>query len=133
MVLSLHATNQKVRNAIIPGTSGNDIKETVEAALSYSKRHNRKLTVAYLVLPEINDTYSDIKQLVEWFKHENVMINLLEYNQTNQPIFKNVCKKEIEHFKNKLEGNGLEVKIRVSHGRKINAACGQLVSKYNNK
>lgn len=133
LVLSLHATNQKVRNTLIPGMSGNDIKETVEAVLSYSKRHNRKLTIAYLVLPGINDTYSDIKQLVEWFKHENVMINLLEHNQANQLVFKDVCRKKVEHFKNKLEDNGLEVKIRVSHGRKINAACGQLVSKYNNK
>jgi 23S rRNA (adenine2503-C2)-methyltransferase len=111
--------------------TGNDINETVEVALSYSRRHNRKLTVAYLLLPGINDKYADIKQLVEWFKHENVMINLLEYNRTNRRAFKNTSKKDIERFKNNLENHGIEVKIRVSHGRNIKAACGQLASKYN--
>jgi 23S rRNA (adenine2503-C2)-methyltransferase len=131
LVLSLHATNQKTRDYIIPGMTGNDINKTVESALSYSRRHNRKLTVAYLLLPGINDKYADIKQLVEWFKHENVMINLLEYNRTNRQDFKNVNRKDIERFKNNLGNHGIEVKIRVSHGRNIKAACGQLASKYN--
>jgi 23S rRNA (adenine2503-C2)-methyltransferase len=131
LVLSLHATNQKTRNCIIPGMTGNSINETVETALSYSKRHNRKLTIAYLLLPGINDKYADIKQLVEWFKHENVMINLLEYNKTNLRAFKNANRKDIERFKNNLENHGIEVKIRVSHGRNIKAACGQLAGKYN--
>jgi 23S rRNA (adenine2503-C2)-methyltransferase len=133
LVLSLHATNQKTRNYIIPGMIGNSIDETVETALSYSKRHNRKLTIAYLLLPGINDKYADIKQLVEWFKHENVMINLLEYNKTNHGVFKTANKKDIKRFKNNLENHGIEVKIRMSHGRNIKAACGQLASKYNNR
>jgi 23S rRNA (adenine2503-C2)-methyltransferase len=133
LVLSLHATDQKSRNHIIPGMSGNNITEVIEAALSYSRRHNRKLTVAYLLLPGINDKYSDIRQLVEWFKYENVMINLLEYNPINYNLFKTANRKDIERFKNNLENYGLEVKIRVSHGRNIQAACGQLASKYNNR
>jgi 23S rRNA (adenine2503-C2)-methyltransferase len=130
LVLSLHAADQKTRDHIIPGMKGNDINETVKTALSYSKRHNRKLTIAYLLLPGINDKYSDIKQLVEWFKHENVMINLLEYNQTNHTILKAANRKGIEGFKNDLENHGLEVKIRSSHGRNIKAACGQLAGNY---
>jgi 23S rRNA (adenine2503-C2)-methyltransferase len=130
LTLSLHATDQRTRNYIIPGMAGNNINETVAAALSYSKRHNRKLTAAYLVLPGINDRYADIKKLVEWFKHENVMINLLEYNQTKGAVFKKAHRKDIERFKHNLENDGLEVKIRVSHGRNINAACGQLASNY---
>ncbi|MDR2467939.1 MAG: 23S rRNA (adenine(2503)-C(2))-methyltransferase RlmN [Spirochaetaceae bacterium] len=131
LVLSLHAATQKTRDYIIPGMAGNDIEETVKAALSYSQRHNRKVSIAYLVLPGINNNYSDIKQLVEWFKHENVMINLLEYNETNKGILKKINKNEIIKFKNKLEDLGLEVNIRVSHGRNIKAACGQLAGKYN--
>ncbi|MDR2476726.1 MAG: radical SAM protein [Treponema sp.] len=130
LVLSLHATTQVTRDYIIPGMSGNDINETVEAALSYSKRHNRRLTIAYLLLTGINDTYTDIKHLVEWFNHENIMINLLEYNQTNQKILKNTNRRNIERFKDNLENYGLEVKIRQSYGRNIKAACGQLAGKY---
>jgi 23S rRNA (adenine2503-C2)-methyltransferase len=115
----------------MPGMTGSDINETVETALSYARRHNRKLTVAYLLLPGINDNYADIKQLVEWFKHENVMINLLEYNKTNRGTFKEASRKDLEGFKNRLENRGVAVKIRVSRGRTIQAACGQLAGKYN--
>ncbi|MDR2481758.1 MAG: radical SAM protein [Spirochaetaceae bacterium] len=126
LVLSLHATTQKARNYIIPGMAGNDIHETVKSALSYSQRHNRKISTAYLLLPGINSAYSDIKQLVEWFKHENVLINLLEYNQTNKSVLRKADKCEITAFKNRLEELGLEARIRISHGRTIKAACGQL-------
>jgi len=131
LVLSLHATTQKTRDYIVPGMRGNDIRQTVEAVLSYSQRHNRKITIAYLLLPGINDKQSDIRQLAEWFGHENVMINLLEYNRTNYSGIKKPEKQDLIRFKNKLESCGLEVNIRVSHGRSIKAACGQLVSKYN--
>jgi 23S rRNA (adenine2503-C2)-methyltransferase len=51
LVLSLHAADQKTRDYLIPGMAGNDIHETVKAALSYSQRHNRKVSIAYLLLP----------------------------------------------------------------------------------
>ena len=131
LTLSLHATTQKARNYIIPGMAGNDINETVKAAMSYSRRHNRKASIAYLLLPGINNGYSDIKQLVEWFKHENVLINLLEYNRTGQSVLQKADHNEIRAFKNRLEDAGLAVSIRVSHGRNIQAACGQLAGTYN--
>jgi len=131
LTLSLHATTQKARDRIVPGMAGNDIEQTVKAALSYSQRHNRKIIIAYLLLAGINDGESDIRQLAEWFQHENVMINLLEYNQTGCGWLKKPGKQEMAQFKEKLENAGLEASIRVSHGRNIKAACGQLVSKYN--
>ena len=92
LILSLHATTQKTRDFIIPGMSGNEINQTVETALSYSKRHNRKIIIAYLLLAGINDKYSDIRKLVEWFKHENVMINLMKYNETDDNGIKKLKK-----------------------------------------
>jgi 23S rRNA (adenine2503-C2)-methyltransferase len=130
LVLSLHATTQQTRDYIIPGMAGNDIHETVKAALSCSRRHNRKLTVAYLPLAGINDRYSDIKQLVEWFKHENIMINLLEYNRTGGRVLPAADRKEAARFRDRLREGGLEVTMRVSRGRNIQAACGQLAGKY---
>ncbi|MDR0557235.1 MAG: radical SAM protein [Treponema sp.] len=128
LVLSLHATDQKTRDRLMPGTSGYAINETIEAALSYSKRHNRKLTIAYLVSPGINDRHIDIKQLIKWFKHEHVMINLLEYNQTSRRIFKKAGGKDIERFKDSLESCGLEVNIRARRADKFKrTAVAQVV------
>lgn len=133
LTLSLHATTQSVRNKIIPNMRGNSINQVIKATLSYSERHNRKITIAYLLIPGINDSLCDVKQLGKWFRGKNVMINLLQYNDTNCSKIKRPNKQQLVAFKLKLEKEGLEVKIRESHGNSINAACGQLVSEYNKK
>jgi 23S rRNA (adenine2503-C2)-methyltransferase len=132
LVLSLHATNQLVRNMLIPGMRNNNIEETVKAFLSYGKRHNRKITVAYLLFPGINDCISDKKQLAKWFGNENVRINLLPFNKTIG-TFRGATAEQLRIFKKDLETLGLEVGIRKTEGRNIQAACGQLVIKHKNE
>ena len=131
--LSLHATNQNTRDKIIPHMKNNDINEVVEAALSYSERHNRKITIAYLLIPGVNDKPNDVRQLAKWFRNKNVMINLLQYNDTECSRIQRPNKQQLTVFKNKLQEKGLDVTIRESRGNKINAACGQLVSYHNKK
>ena len=131
--LSLHATNQTTRDKVIPHMSGNKIEDVVEAVLSYSERHNRKITIAYLLLPGVNDRPSDVRQLSRWFRGKNVLINLLQYNNTKCFDMKSPNKQQLVAFKNLLEREGLEVKLRESRGGKIKAACGQLVSEHNKK
>ena len=97
----------------------------------YSQRHNRKVVFAYLLLPGINDRSSDIRQLAKWFKGKNVMINVLQYNPTSNSKIRAPQKQEMVAFKHQLEQTGLEVTMRVSHGREIKAACGQLANTYN--
>jgi 23S rRNA (adenine2503-C2)-methyltransferase len=131
LVLSLHATTQEVRDYLMSGMRHNDIKETVKATLSYSQRHNRKLVVAYMPFADINDRHSDIKRLIEWFKDENVMVNLIEYNQTTNRALKPTDKARLRRIQASLESGGVETMIRSSRGRNIKAACGQLAAKYN--
>lgn len=128
LVLSLHATKQAVRDRLIPGMKNSNIDEIVTAFLSYGKRHNRKITVAYLLLPSVNDRISDKKQLAKWFQNENVRINLLPLNKTIG-TFRSVTTEQMRIFKKDLENLGLEVTIRETKGRNIQAACGQLAIK----
>lgn len=125
LVLSLHATTQAVRDALIPGMKNCNIDEVVNSVLSYGKRHNRKITIAYLLLPGVNDRFSDKKQLAKWFANENVRINLLPLNNTIC-TFRSASNEQLRIFKNDLERLGLEVSIRETEGRNIRAACGQL-------
>lgn len=131
LTLSLHATNQRTRDMVMPHMKGFDINEIVESVLSYSDRHNRKITIAYLLMPGINDKPSDVRQLAKWFSGKNVLINVLQYNETECPAIKRPNKQQLVVFKNKLEEAGLVVKLRESRGNDIKAACGQLVSKFN--
>jgi 23S rRNA (adenine2503-C2)-methyltransferase len=128
LTVSLHATNQATRDELIPNMSNCDIKEIVRSIISYSERHDRKVTVAYLLLSGINDSNADVNQLVKWFSDKNVRINLLPYNQTTSRL-KGVPKLRMAEFKKMLENAGLEVTIRESQGKRIQAACGQLASK----
>jgi len=133
LTISLHATSQRVRDMIMPNMCKNDINKTIEEAVAYSLRHNRKIVVAYLLLPGINDKASDVEQLGRWLCDKNVMINVLEYNTTSNDRINRVNKQELIRFKQRLENIGLDVVLRQSHGGKIRAACGQLVSQYNKK
>lgn len=133
LTLSLHATNQTTRNRVLPHMKSYRIEDIVESVLDYSERHNRMVTIAYLLIPGVNDHMSDVKQLGKWFRNKNVLINLLQYNETNYQGIRRPNKQELVAFRDKLNNVGLTVKIRESRGGKIKAACGQLVSKRNKR
>lgn len=131
LTLSLHATNQQTRDYLMPHMKSNNIEEVVRTAISYSERHNRTVTIAYLLIPGLNDRKNDVKQLGKWFREKNVLINLLQYNVTDNKAIKRPNKQELVAFRDRLNEAGLTVKIRESRGNNIKAACGQLVSKRN--
>lgn len=133
LTLSLHATNQRIRNLVMPHMKIFNIEEVVEAVLSYSERHNRKVTIAYLLIPGVNDKRSDVHQLSKWFAGKNVLINVLQYNETECNLVRRPNKQQLVSFKKKLEDAGLNVILRESRGNNIKAACGQLVSNFNKK
>ena len=88
------------------------------------------MVFAYLLLPGINDRSSDIRQLAKWFKGKNVMINVLQYNPTSNSKIRAPQKQE-RLRQTSIRANRTEVTMRVSHGREIKAACGQLANTYN--
>jgi 23S rRNA (adenine2503-C2)-methyltransferase len=126
LMLSLHATDQKTRDYLIPGMKKHRIDDVIGSALVYGQRHNRKIGIAYLLLPGINDRAIDISKLTGWFSKKNVVINLMKYNGSNTKEFKTATKKEITWMREILENHGVEVTFRESVGTSIKAACGQL-------
>lgn len=129
LVISLHATDQETRNYLIPGMKKYNINEIISEAFAYQRKHNRKLSIAYLVLPGINDSDENIFKLIQWFRNKNVVINLMKFNGTNSKVFITATEKCIQMFKKKLTNGGLEVTVRESTGKSLHAACGQLITK----
>ena len=72
-------------------------------------------------------------RLGRWFRGKNVLINVLQYNETKCGKIQRPNKQQLVAFKARLEEAGLEVKLRESRGNNIKAACGQLVSEHNKK
>ena len=85
------------------------------------------------MIPGLNDKAADVRQLGRWFREKNVLINLLQYNDTANCNINRPNKQQLVAFKLRLEAAGLEVKMRESRGNNIKAACGQLVSNTNKK
>lgn len=129
LTVSLHATDQDTRDFLVPGMSDYPINEIVSSTMEYGRRHKRKVTFAYLLLPGINTKNSDIMKLCQWFSGKNVVLNLMKYNGEQTKDMRTVSTREIQQIKRILEDQNVQVTIRDSMGESINAACGQLVAK----
>ena len=115
------------------------LRSKTAPAIIATRQISRKIPFPSIVIMEDVPICSDadgiktdtIPQLAKWFKGKNVMINVLQYNPTSNSKIRAPQKQEMVAFKHQLEQTGLEVTMRVSHGREIKAACGQLANTYN--
>ena len=85
------------------------------------------------MIPGLNDKATDVRQLGRWFREKNVLINLLQYNDTANCNINRPNKQQLVAFKLRLEAAGLEVKMRESRGNNIKAACGKRILKASTK
>ena len=129
LAISLHAPNDEIRNKIMKVNKVYNISQLIAAIKEYIAYTNRRVTIEYVMLKEINDSEECAKELATLLKGMNVYVNLIPYNETNHIEFKKSEGKTISKFCETLKKNGINVTIRKEFGSKISAACGQLRSK----
>ncbi len=130
LALSLHASNQKKRLALMPVANKYDIHEVVDACRYYFEQTGRRVTFEYSLVGGVNDTDEDARELSELIHGMNCHVNLIPVNPIKERDFVQSNSAVIEAFKNKLEKNGINVTIRREMGRDIDGACGQLRKRY---
>ena len=130
LALSLHASNQKKRLALMPVANKYDIHEVVDACKYYFEQTGRRVTFEYSLVGSVNDTDEDARELSELIHGMNCHVNLIPVNPIKERDFVQSNSAVIEAFKNKLEKNGINVTIRREMGRDIDGACGQLRKRY---
>ncbi len=126
LALSLHASSQEKRQALMPIANKYDISQVLEACDFYFKETGRRMSYEYSLIAGQNDREEDAKELVAFFAHKNCHINLIPVNPIKERDFKSSSKEAVFAFKNKLEKYGINVTIRREMGRDIDGACGQL-------
>ncbi|SCP98054.1 23S rRNA (adenine(2503)-C(2))-methyltransferase RlmN [Anaerobium acetethylicum] len=126
LALSLHASNDEKRKALMPIAFKYTLKEVLDACRYYFAKTGRRITFEYSLVGGVNDTDRDAKELIALIKDINCHVNLIPVNPIKERDFVQSQKKVIENFKNKLEKNGINVTIRREMGRDIDGACGQL-------
>ena len=130
LALSLHASNDEKRKALMPIANRYSLEEVLDACEYYFRETGRRITFEYSLVGGVNDTEADAAELIRILKHRNCHINLIPVNPIKEREFVQSQKKVIENFKNKLEKNGINVTIRREMGRDIDGACGQLRKSY---
>ncbi len=129
LAISLHGPNDSIRNKIMPINKAYPIDELMKALDEYYSKTNRRLTIEYIMLDEVNDSENCALELSKLLRGRNCYVNLIPYNETKNIQFKRSKMRQISTFYDILKKNGINVTIRREFGGNISAACGQLRSK----
>jgi 23S rRNA (adenine2503-C2)-methyltransferase len=133
LAISLHASNQTIREMIIPSAKSYDIKKIIEDCKQFVRDTGRRVSFEYLLLSGLNDQLEHASELSDLLKGFQCHVNLIQYNQINEVEFKRASLKNLQLFQSKLLNNGIAVSCRKSRGLDKNAACGQLRQNSRNK
>lgn len=129
LALSLHAANDIKRNEIMPINETNSLEALTEALRYYHQVTGRKVTYEYIVFENFNDTLQDAEELFRFTKVIPCKVNIIEYNPIAAALFKNTDEDHLSKFVYYLADRGVQVNVRRSRGKDIDAACGQLATK----
>ena len=130
LAISLHAPNNKIRDSIMNINKAYPIEEVISAIKDYIKKTNRRVTFEYIMLKDVNDSSECAKELANLLRGINCYVNLIPYNETSHIEYKKSNQDAIMNFYDILKKNKIGVTIRREFGSKLNAACGQLRSHY---
>jgi len=129
LALSLHAANDDKRNKIMPINESNSLKVLLEALNYYYNKTKLMITLEYIVFKDFNDTIEDARELLAFVKKIPAKVNIIEYNPIEMASFTNTDEDRLESIRAYLEQHRVNVRLRRSRGKDIDAACGQLANK----
>ena len=126
LAISLHAPNDELRTKLMPINRAYPIKDLIKEISDYIDKTNRRVTIEYLLLKDINDTKECAIELSKLLRGLNVYVNLIPYNETSHIEYKTSPKENVMNFYDILKKNKINVTVRKRFGDEIDAACGQL-------
>ncbi len=132
LALSLHAANDKKRNEIMPINESNNIAALIEALNYFYEKTGNDITLEYILFKGENDSIKDADDLIKIYKQVPVhLVNIIEYNPIDAADFEKPDRDDTQKFMDYLAHHRVNVRLRISRGKDIDAACGQLANKDN--
>tara|TARA_B100001059_G_scaffold116580_1_gene116868 strand:+ start:1430 stop:2572 length:1143 start_codon:yes stop_codon:yes gene_type:complete len=129
LAISLHATNNDLRNEIVPINKKYPIEELLEACRNYPGLSNSKrITFEYVMLKGVNDSEAEARDLVKLISGIPAKINLIPFNSWPGSSYECSDWDQIEKFGDIVNRGGYASPVRMPRGEDISAACGQLKS-----
>ena len=124
--ISLHATSNEKRSAMMPVNQAYPLEELMEACRNYIAKTNKRISFEYALAKDNNDNLEDAKQLVHLLKGMLCHVNLIPINKIENGKFVKSSNENIIRFRDFLNEHGIVATIRRELGSDIDAACGQL-------
>lgn len=131
LAISLHAPNDALRNQLVPLNKKYPIKELIAATNRYLAKlpDRRKATIEYTMIDGVNDDMEHAIELAQLMKQVPCKINLIPFNPFPNSGYKRPSNNRVYRFRDHLIEQGHIVTIRTTRGDDIDAACGQLVGR----
>jgi 23S rRNA (adenine2503-C2)-methyltransferase len=126
LALSLHAADAAKRSELMPVNDRYPLADVLAECRRYVELRRRKVFVEYVMLAGVNDSPVDARDLAAALDPRSFKVNLIPYNPTG--LYEGSSRDAIERFKNVLERARIPATVRLTRGRDIEAACGQLAS-----
>ncbi len=133
LAISLHAPNEPLRKQLIPWAEHFALSEILDAARYYFEKTGREITLEYILLSGVNDRPEHAHELVRLCRTLRANVNLIRYNEVESLPFKRPTSHDVVTFQEILRRGGVNAHVRKSRGRDIDAACGQLRRKEQEK
>lgn len=130
VAISLHSPNSEVRTSVMPVEKKYKIKDVINELRELTVQTGRRVTIEYILINGLNDSTKDAKELCELISKLKCNVNLILYNENEFCDYKKPSKDAVLKFKCIVEASGKKVTVRLERGADIDAACGQLSSKY---
>jgi 23S rRNA (adenine2503-C2)-methyltransferase len=134
LALSLHAADEALRSQLMPVNERYPLRDVLDACRAFHARKRRRVFVEYVMLAGVNDRYEQALALADALSHGRsgappvFKVNLIPYNPTAAGAYQGSGRESIAAFRAALESRGVPVTVRLTRGRDIAAACGQLAA-----
>jgi len=130
LAVSLHAPNDALRDELVPLNKKYPIRELLDACKRYTAGEpRRRITFEYVMLDEVNDSLAQARELVRILEGVPAKVNLIPFNPFPQTEYRRSPPERIDRFRDILMQAGLMTITRKTRGEDIDAACGQLAGK----
>lgn len=130
LAVSLNATTEETRRAIMPVSNKHSIAELIRTLREIPLQKRKSITIEYVLLKGVNDTPEDAHRLMKLLRGLRVKVNLIRYNSTESGTMKPSDQKTALLFQQLLVEHNFSVFLRKSMGADISGACGQLYAEY---
>ena len=130
LAISLHGSNDEIRNKIMPVNKAYPIAELLAACRRYYDATSRRIHFEYAMIDGVNDREEHARELLKLLKGLPAHVNMIPLNHVEESPLKPSSKAAVAAFQQTLEKGGVTATVRRTLGGDIDASCGQLRRKY---